>query len=33
MTPDQLLTAMRPHPTFEEAMTDALEDLKKKLNS
>ena len=33
MTPDQLLMAMRPHPTFEEAMTDALEDLKKKLDS
>ncbi len=32
MTPQQLLRAMRPHPTFEEALTDALEDLVAKLN-
>ena len=31
MTPRQLLTAMRPHPTFEEALTDALTDLAAKL--
>ncbi len=30
--PEQLLAAMRPHPTFEEALTDALEDLITKLN-
>jgi dihydrolipoamide dehydrogenase len=32
MTVEQLLLAMRPHPTFEEAMTQALEDLKAKLS-
>ena len=31
MTPAQLLLAMRPHPTFEEALTEALEDLEAKL--
>ena len=31
MTAEQLLSAMRPHPTFEEALTEALEDLVKKL--
>ena len=31
MTPRQLLLAMRPHPSFEEALTDALEDLAAKL--
>lgn len=31
MTPAQLLLAMRPHPTFEEALTEALEDLQTKL--
>ena len=31
LTPDDLLKAMRPHPTFEEAMTDALKDLIAKL--
>ncbi len=31
MTPAQLLLAMRPHPTFEEALTEALEDLAAKL--
>ncbi|MBQ6704079.1 MAG: dihydrolipoyl dehydrogenase [Clostridia bacterium] len=31
MTPAQLLLAMRPHPTFEEALTEALEDLQAKL--
>lgn len=31
MTARQLLLAMRPHPTFEEAISDALEDLCKKL--
>ena len=31
MTVDQFLLAMRPHPSFEEAMTAALEDLAKKL--
>lgn len=30
---EQLLLAMRPHPTFEEAMTEALEDLVKKLEN
>ncbi len=30
-TVTQLLSTMRPHPTFEEALTDALEDLQKKL--
>lgn len=32
MTAEQLLRAMRPHPTFEEALTEALEDLVNKLN-
>lgn len=32
MTPRQLLRAMRPHPTFEEALGDALSDLDQKLN-
>ena len=31
MTASQLLLAMRPHPTFEEAVSDALEDLCRKL--
>jgi dihydrolipoamide dehydrogenase len=31
LTPLQLLLAMRPHPTFEEALTEALEDLANKL--
>lgn len=31
LTVAQLLLAMRPHPTFEEAMTEALEDLQNKL--
>ena len=31
MTAKQLLTAMRPHPTFEEALSDALSDLCAKL--
>lgn len=31
MTPDQLLLAMRPHPTFEESLTEALQDLVGKL--
>ena len=31
LTPAQLLRAMRPHPTFAEAMTDALENLAEKL--
>ena len=31
MTAEQLLLAMRPHPTFEEALSEALEDLCKKL--
>ena len=31
MTAEQLLMAMRPHPTFEEAMSEALEDLMRKL--
>ena len=31
MTPRQLLRAMRPHPTFEEALGDALSDLNNKL--
>lgn len=30
-TAEQLLLAMRPHPTFEEALSDALEDLCRKL--
>lgn len=32
MTAEQLTQAMRPHPTFEEAMTEALNDLIEKLN-
>ena len=32
MTAQQLLLAMRPHPTFEEALTEALQDLVNKLN-
>lgn len=32
MTADQLLLAMRPHPTFEEALTEALQDLVTKLD-
>lgn len=32
LTAEQMLTAMRPHPTFEEAMHEALEDLAAKLN-
>ena len=31
LTPEDLLKAMRPHPTFEEAVTDALKDLSAKL--
>ena len=31
MTPQRLLLAMRPHPSFEEALTDALADLAEKL--
>jgi len=31
LTVEQLLMVMRPHPTFEEAMTEALEDLQSKL--
>ncbi len=31
LAPKDLLAAMRPHPTFEEALTDALEDLVHKL--
>lgn len=31
MTPADMMKAMRPHPTFEEAVTPALEDLAKKL--
>ena len=31
MTADQFLLAIRPHPSFEEAMTAALEDLAQKL--
>lgn len=31
-TPSDLLRAMRPHPTFEEALTGALEELDNKLN-
>ena len=30
-TPNHLLRAMRPHPTFEEALTGALEELSAKL--
>ena len=32
LTPEDMTKAMRPHPTFEEAMTDALKDLSAKLN-
>ena len=32
MTAQQLLLAMRPHPTFEEVLSEALEDLVAKLN-
>lgn len=32
MTAQQLLLAMRPHPTFEEALSEALTDLVNKLN-
>lgn len=32
MTAEQLLRAMRPHPTFEETLTETLEDLAAKLN-
>ena len=31
LTPEDMCRAMRPHPTFEEAMTDALRDLSAKL--
>ncbi len=31
MTPEQLLLAMRPHPSYEEALSDALTDLAGKL--
>ena len=31
LTPEDMLKAMRPHPTFEEAMSDALRDLIAKL--
>ena len=31
LTPAQLLRALRPHPPFAEAMTDALENLAEKL--
>ena len=31
MTPGQLLAAMRPHPTYEEALSEALESLAGKL--
>lgn len=31
LTVNQMLLAMRPHPTFEEAITEALEDLQSKL--
>ena len=31
MTPEQLLIAMRPHPSFEESLSDALRDLAEKL--
>ncbi|MGE4276776.1 MAG: dihydrolipoyl dehydrogenase [Lawsonibacter sp.] len=33
LTAEQLLYAMRPHPTFEEAMTEALGDLLRKLEN
>ena len=32
MTFEQLMKAMRPHPTFEEAVSEALEELIAKLN-
>jgi dihydrolipoamide dehydrogenase len=32
LTVDDLLMPIRPHPTFEEALTDALQDLVNKLN-
>ena len=32
LTAEQLLLAMRPHPTFEEALAEALEDLQTKLD-
>ena len=32
LTPAELLRAMRPHPTFEEAITGALEELATKLD-
>ena len=31
LTPKELLSFMRPHPTFEEALTESLEDLNAKL--
>ena len=31
MTPGQMMRAMRPHPTFTEALSDALSDLNRKL--
>ena len=31
MTPDDLLKAMRPHPTYEEALSDVLSELQRKL--
>ena len=33
LTADQLLRAMRPHPTFEESVSDALLDLRSKLRA
>ena len=33
LTADQMLLAMRPHPTFEEVMTEAFSDLRAKLRS
>ena len=33
LTADQMLLAMRPHPTFEEVMTEALSDLRAKLRA
>ena len=32
LTVKQLLRSMRPHPTFNEALTDALNDADRKLN-
>ena len=32
LTVEQMLKVLRPHPTFEEGLTDALEDLLAKLN-